>query len=73
MNVFAQFLAAVFGGLFSFFAQYLTKKVAVLTTVIATMIAITTAFYLSMKALVQGLIVPINNEWLLEPVLKKVV
>lgn len=65
MSLFAQFLASVFGGLFSFFAQYFTKKVAVLTTVMATMTAITAAFYLAIKALIQGLMVPINNEWLL--------
>lgn len=65
MALFANFLVSVFGGLFTFFASYFTKKVAVGAAVSATLLAVTVAFYATVRGLVNGLAFSITNEWLL--------
>lgn len=54
MQFFAAFLAGFFGKIFDFLASYFSKKVAIATAIGATILSITAAFYLSMKALIYG-------------------
>lgn len=65
MQWFAVFLIAAFGKLFDFFLQFVGKKVALGTAAIATALALLTAFYISMKLLVAGLMSQVTNEYLL--------
>lgn len=59
------FLTSVFGALFSFFASYIGKKVAVGAAVAATLLTVTTAFYVAIKLLVVGVTSAVTNQWLL--------
>lgn len=59
------FLASAFGGLVSFFAQWVTKKTALGVTMITTIAALTLALYLTLKLLVASLLAVIVNKWVL--------
>lgn len=59
------FFSAVFGTLFGWIAQYFTKKVTYGTAVAAALLAVTSAFYIAVHALVNSLGGVITNEWLL--------
>ncbi|WP_068636746.1 DUF5455 family protein [Thauera butanivorans] len=65
MTYLAQFLISIFGGLFTWLAQYFTRKTAMALTLVATGLAMTTTFYLSIKLLVTGVVGAISNQYLL--------
>lgn len=65
MQLFAGFLIAAFGKLFEFFATYVGKKVAIGGAIIATSLALLTAFWLALKALVLGLVAQVTNQHIL--------
>lgn len=65
MTYLAQFLISVFSGLFTWLAQYFTKKTALAVTLAATGLAMTGAFYLAIKLLVSGVVSTVSNQWLL--------
>lgn len=50
----ASLLATLFGGLASFFAQWLTKKTALATAAVATFTALTVALYSALSAIIGG-------------------
>jgi len=59
------FFTTVFGSLFGFFAQYLTKKIAYAGLVTAAIFAAVVAFYAAMQALTGSLAYVITDKWLL--------
>lgn len=65
MSAMAAFFASVFSGIFTFFATYFGKKVALGAALITVSLAITTAFYIGIKALVAGILYQVTNEWVL--------
>lgn len=65
MQWFAGFLIAAFGKLFDFFASYVGKKVAIGGAILATSLALLTAFWIALKALVVGLIHQVTNQQIL--------
>jgi len=65
MTFFASFLVSVFGSLFGFLAQHVTKKVALGAAVLAVSAALLGGFYLAIKALVVGLSFTVTNQYLL--------
>ena len=52
----ASLFVTLFGGLASFFAQYLTKKVALAAAAISTFGLLTVGFYATLSALIAGLL-----------------
>lgn len=65
MTYLAQFLGAVFGGLFSWLAQYFSRKLAMGVTVIATSTAMMLAFYAAIQLLVGGVTATVTNVYFL--------
>lgn len=65
MQFLAAFLISAFGKLFDFFATYLGKKVAIGGAILATSLALLTAFWIALKALVVGLMHQITNQHVL--------
>lgn len=65
MSAMAAFFASIFSGLFTFFATYFGKKVAMGAAIISVCLAITTAFFIAIKALVAGILYQVTNEWVL--------
>lgn len=66
MRYFSMFLLAVFGKIFDFLAAYVGKKVAAGGAVVATSYIMLTAFYVTMKLVVAGLIHQVSNPVLLQ-------
>lgn len=65
MTYLAQFFVSIFSGLFTWLAGYFTRKTALALTVIATGLAMTTTFYVSIKLLVSGVVATVSNQYLL--------
>lgn len=65
MQFFAGVLIAFFGKLFDYFATYVGKKVAIGGAIIATSLALLTAFWIALKALVVGLMHQVTNQYVL--------
>jgi uncharacterized membrane protein YeaQ/YmgE (transglycosylase-associated protein family) len=59
------FFSMIFGTLFGWIAQYFTKKLAYGTAVAGALLAVTTTFYVTMKALIDALGGAITDPWLL--------
>lgn len=59
------FFTAVFGSLFGFIAQYITKKIAYAGAVGASLLAITVAFYAAITALINNLLFVVTDQWIL--------
>ena len=66
MQWFAGLLIAAFGKLFDYFLQFVGKKIAVGAAVIATSLALLTAFFIALKLLVIGLTYQISNQYVLQ-------
>lgn len=58
-------LQAVFGGLFTWLTQFVTKKVAGGIALAVVIVALSAAFYLAIKTVVVGVVPAIGNQWLL--------
>lgn len=65
MQFFAGFLIVAFGKLFDFFATYVGKKVAIGGAIIATSLALLTAFWIALKLLIAGLMHQVTNQTML--------
>lgn len=65
MSKLAAFLLIVFTSCFDFIAKYFSRKVAIGATSVAAMLSVTTAFYLTIKGLVNFSVSQITNEYLL--------
>lgn len=65
MQFLAAFLVSVFGKLFDYFATYVGKKVALGGAIVATSLALLTAFWIALKALVVGLMHQVTNQTML--------
>jgi hypothetical protein len=65
MQYLASFLVVVFGKIFDFFATYITKKIALLGAVVTTSVALMTAFWVALKALIFGLMHQVTNQTIL--------
>lgn len=65
MQYLAGFLIAVFGKIFDYLATYVSKKIALGSAVVATSLALMTAFWLALKLLVAGLVHQVTNQSLL--------
>lgn len=66
MQVLALFLLTAFGKLFDYFLAVVGKKIALGATVLATSLALLTAFYVALKLLVNGLTYAITNPYMLQ-------
>ena len=65
MSLFSGFLVAVFAKLFDLFGAYIGKKVAIGGAVIATSLALLTAFWFALKVLVAGLMQQVTDKYVL--------
>lgn len=65
MQYLAAFFVASFTKLIELFATYVGKKVAIGGAVVATSLALLTAFWIALKALVVGLVHQITNQQVL--------
>lgn len=65
MQYLAAFLVAAFGKLFEFIATHIGKKVAMGGAIIGTSLALLTAFWIALKALVVGLMSQVTNQHVL--------
>ncbi|MDR0775979.1 MAG: minor coat protein [Azonexus sp.] len=65
MQFFAGFLVAAFGKLFEFFAAYVGKKIAIGGAILAASLTLLTVFWITLKALVVGLVHQVSNQTLL--------
>jgi hypothetical protein len=66
MQWLAGFLVAAFGKFFDFFLEVAGKKVAVGAAVLTTSVALLSAFYIALRALVIGLTHQISNQYMLQ-------
>lgn len=66
MSYFAGFLIAAFGKLFDWIAGWVGKKVAAGSAVLATSLALLTAFYAALKLLIVGLMYQVQNQYILQ-------
>lgn len=65
MQYLAGFLISAFGKLLEYFALHIGKKVAMGAAILATSLALLTAFWLALKILVAGLIFQVTNQYIL--------
>lgn len=65
MPYIAAFLIAAFGKLFDLLGVYVTKKIALGATVLATTLSLLTAFYLVIRAAILALSYSMTNEYLI--------
>ena len=65
MPFLAAFLASVFGSIFTVLVKHFTHRVAMALTITAAVLAVTLAFYVSIKLLVSGVTRLIDNHYLL--------
>lgn len=66
MQWFSIFLLASFGKLFDWLLAFVGKKIAAGAAVLATSLALLTAFYIALKLLVVGLTYQISNQYMLQ-------
>lgn len=66
MNWLAAFLIAGFGKFFDYLLAFVGKKIAAGAAVLATSLALLTAFYIALKLLVVGLTYQISNQYMLQ-------
>jgi len=65
MPFLAAFFFNAFSALFGFLATYLTKRLALGAAAVAMVLAVTVAFYATIRSLVQGVMGLVTNEYLL--------
>lgn len=66
MQYLAAFLIAAFGKVFDYLLAFVGKKVAAGAAVLATSLALLTAFYVATKLLITGLMTQVTNPYILQ-------